>query len=647
MAIPYTEGGNPTEPYIASTDEFTRETDTTFIINSDPIRVQGHPYYKPTNQLCDLLNPSQFMVHKLELPDLRKLLQPPLPGRMSLDTEFPVWKFVGVRVDCSGPTCPAMTGMVQSYMQPDTTGFDQGVDPPPKKAASPGVFFVDPVTKVCTKDVEMSEAPLFRRKRSTTPEEEENDNRDEAAGLAHLVARSEEEDEEERQRRAMMEEEARRHAEESRRQREHEDVPNWPDDDEGVDDPEEDDDDPDDSASSASSHLPVLPPALAPGGPFALPVPPIPKLPPPPKKANPPSNGWPVYKPNCINWSMEHAQRQFLCVGCKPVLGCYEQWVGAALAVGYLERKTRDITAKDVMEFGYGNALPTKWPVITPKHFQSPDLAAVPVEMANMLCEETPRCPLLPDIIGMDSDDTGDRNFLCIGPKAVTGVRCGANAQAMDANRIDRPEPFTGASISPDPFTAKTAGMVSTANDIFNKSYWLNKAKGVNNGIIWGNNLYITFVDNMRGHIHKMQFQEQDDTPVPYNLKNSSMFLRHVKEYRIQVIVRKCYIKLESKLITSLLQLNKDWLKDMGFTFTQTVSPVGQFTDISAVHLPPTAQPAEEESDNSSDFIKIDCNGRCSYTHLSRKALAVDYHTHISPLPAAAAKKTAPKRAAK
>lgn len=317
-------------------------------------------------------------------------------------------------------------------------------------------------------------------------------------------------------------------------------------------------------------------------------------------------------------WGLEHAQRQIICVGCKPAIGYYEQWNPAT---NVFFRGTDPLEDGVIHEFGYGN----HWAG------DSPDETVVPLEMlaGSDQEEKEKNFTYCLDKIGMDNDNTGDSNFLII-ERQAEGVRHTLSAGNHDAEfTAGTTGDYKNVTSSADPLCAKTAGMVSNTTDIFNKSYWLNKAKGVNNGILWGNKLYITFVDNMRGFIYRRNEAKTtgdnsyDPTKIQYRL-------RHIKEYQVSVIVRKCTVKLEAKLITSLLQLNKEWLANLGFKFnTPTAESLlhqnGIFRTVSDI----VKIPEEELKDTAEDIkcVVIDCNGSAQMknVHHSSHILARHY----------------------
>lgn len=339
-----------------------------------------------------------------------------------------------------------------------------------------------------------------------------------------------------------------------------------------------------------------------------------------------------------FEWGMEHAQRQLINVGCKPCLGWMEDWNFDKYE---FERKTLAIEDGHLCEFGYGNQCSN----------HEADRLCEPIEMnndSNSPAAQT-SCPLVLDKITMDNDDTGDCSFLVI-ERLADGIRHTIANSNADAEYTKVTEgPFKNATMSPDPLKTKTAGMISNTSDIFNKSYWLNKCKGPNNGVCWDNKIYFTFVDNLRGHIYRHTMKVATGLKTPYNPADYGYRLRHIKEYQVQAIVRKCYVKLEAKLITNLLQWNRSWLKTLGFKFNtpealHPLAPPSVFRNVNDVNV---QEPEEEDQTHNITCVSIDCNGSARFrpVHAAHEVLAQHFRAlNGADMPPPA--KAAPKRKA-
>lgn len=280
------------------------------------------------------------------------------------------------------------------------------------------------------------------------------------------------------------------------------------------------------------------------------------------------------------------------------------------------KRVQTDINDGDLCDFGFGNI---------DYETMCQDKTLLPVEM----CYNNGPCKL-PDKLAMASDKTGNKCFFCW-DRTAGGIRHTRHTNGLTmANDPSEAQDWKKAQALPQIQNTMTAGMVSSTMDVFNKNYWLNKAAGPNNGILWGNKLYVTFVDNIRGHI--MMITKRTETSGgsdgKYDPSKTTGLLRHVKEFKVTVLVRLCKVKLEAKLITWLLQFNSGWLNDIGFKF-HTPGPNVTNQGFRDVFHVPTVEEGEEEEERMINCIKVDCTGQVSLQHSERSLhpLAVTYHS--------------------
>lgn len=334
-----------------------------------------------------------------------------------------------------------------------------------------------------------------------------------------------------------------------------------------------------------------------------------------------------------IAWGLEHKAVQMLTVGCEPLLGVYEDRApkfntssSSTTDPGEINRHQVEVEDGMFHEFGFGNSM------TGPDKGLQMDTTLMPVEY------QFHNGPvLIPDKLAMDTDKTGDRCFF-MWKKEASGVR---HTRTVVGQKDGDGDGMPQALVTP------TAGMMSNANDIFNKNYWLNKASGPNNCVLWGNMCYVTFVDNTRGFIHQLTTKAESGEEEKYDPTKFKFYLRHVKEFKVTLLVRLCKVKLEAKLITYLLQINASWLRNIGFNFeTPGTQLHGQFRDVLAMPAPFGAE-EEEEEQIKKQFIHIDCTGHaelvCSET--SYHPLAQSYHAVVGvpPLKKAPATKRARK----
>ncbi|QKR71898.1 L1 [Wels catfish papillomavirus 1] len=434
VKLPYTEGGVLGEPYTMSTDQYVTDTDVTYLLESENIRLTGNPFIGKPTDAVPMVNPSRYNVVRLKLPDMNKFIMPPKQGRLSLQTEVKVWKVIGLRVDCQGSLCPAVTGNKD--------------------------------TKFTTTDAGASTTGTVS---------------DEYLG-------------------------------------------------------------------------------------------------------------------------MEHKQVQLLSIGTEPLLGVYETIEGTLSKDSHLVRKQIPIEDGMLHDFGWGNTDFLK---------TSLDKRRLPVELQNCTTPVT-----IPDELGMASDRIGNHMFF-LWKKCAAGIRHTLwDPKSKNLNDPTGEDTARTCEGLPDPTRSVTAGMVTSMTDLFNRNYWLDKARGPNNCVCWKNEIYVTFVDNTRGHIHTLvslsdsvedeQTEEQNEDEEP-ELKNdnkiANLVHRHVKEFKVSVIVRLCHVKLEAKLITYLLRFNAEWLKVLGFDF-QTGPKKSGFRELNEPD-----EETEEEEELKLRVIDVDPNG--------------------------------------
>lgn len=285
-------------------------------------------------------------------------------------------------------------------------------------------------------------------------------------------------------------------------------------------------------------------------------------------------------------------------------------------------RKTKTIEDGNLHEFGFGN--------INPQTVHQ-DSTVLPVEM---VFHNGPT--MCVDKMSMSNDMIGNKMF-CALERYGSAQRHIRSNQWFHGNEDPTAASTTTPKTSwgslcqwiPPLFPAPSAGFVSNTGDIFNKNIWLNKCEGPNQGMLWDNKCYVTFVDNTRGftYIHTKRTASAGDnttTEFGYSPEKTKFAVRHIKEFKVTVIVRLCYIKLEAELINWMLQMNAGWLKNLGFKFHYPAeSTAVKFRDLSENEPvnPLTGEAEEEES-----YIRIDCTGRAHRTDSSTHPMALAFH---------------------
>ncbi|QYW06009.1 L1 protein [Papillomaviridae sp. Haddock_c145] len=318
--------------------------------------------------------------------------------------------------------------------------------------------------------------------------------------------------------------------------------------------------------------------------------------------------------------SYEHALRQRLVVGCEPPLGVYQKWDQDTRV---FKRISEELSDGDLGEFGYGNLDVINFG----DHTYTPvDMRYEPDGYANTY---------LLDKLAMDSDQVGDRSFMCI-ERCQTGIKHTMQNWSKSAeNSPWEPDKSYYETDAPDPWSSVTSGVYTLQGDIFNRNYWLHQSRNPNNGICFKNKLHVTFQDNLRGQIDRVTKAAEHAKLY----KPDDFYLRHSKEFKVVVIVRECWIDLEGAFINEMLRTNHEWLENFGFNFGEGGHPSqvkqGQFNMIS--HEAPLQKKevgeGEPEIVKTKKYIQMDCNGsvRMQNTEHSNHTLAVSHRAMRPP----------------
>ena len=112
-------------------------------------------------------------------------------------------------------------------------------------------------------------------------------------------------------------------------------------------------------------------------------------------------------------------------------------------------------------------------------------------------------------------------------------------------------------------YTPTVSGsLVSTDAQIFNRPFWLQRAQGHNNGICWGNQIFLTVIDNTRNTNFCISVSSNDQALQEYNTANFREYLRHVEEYELSFILQLCKVPLEPEVLAQINAMNADILED-------------------------------------------------------------------------------------
>nr|P50806.2 RecName: Full=Major capsid protein L1 [Bos taurus papillomavirus 5]CAF05676.1 L1 protein [Epsilonpapillomavirus 1] len=253
---------------------------------------------------------------------------------------------------------------------------------------------------------------------------------------------------------------------------------------------------------------------------------------------------------------MDVKQTQMLLIGQSPAIG--EYWGKAIPCEGKqpkagdcppIELKNKPIEDGDMMDIGFGAC---DW-----KDF-SQNLSDVPLDLINSKS-------LYPDYLKMAEDSLGNSCFFYARREQVyvrhVYSRGGEQKEAIPKD-MTLPQQVPDNKDTSFTFMGTPSGsLVSTDGQLFNRPYWLYQAQGLNNGVCWDNELFITVGDNSRGGVFTISVPVDDRKPEQYNSANMNIYCRHVEEYKLAVILELCSVELTSETVAYLQTVNPSVLE--------------------------------------------------------------------------------------
>lgn len=264
---------------------------------------------------------------------------------------------------------------------------------------------------------------------------------------------------------------------------------------------------------------------------------------------------------NRQNMAFDPKQSQLFILGCTPAKG--EHWnkttpcAGSARLEGDcppIERYGTVIEDGDMIDIGFGNL---------DFRYLAENKSEVPLCIADSICK-------YPDYLGMTKDLYGNSCFFYARREQLYTrhfySRAGTQGEAVPESLY-----FKGAAgqgqenIGLSTYGATPSGsLVSSDSVLFNRPYWLERAQGQNNGVLWNNELFVTVVDNTRGtnfHINAQATKEGT-----YKATNFKQYTRHVEEYELEFIFQLCKVRLTSEVLAQLHNMDPSVLDAWNLT---------------------------------------------------------------------------------
>lgn len=264
-----------------------------------------------------------------------------------------------------------------------------------------------------------------------------------------------------------------------------------------------------------------------------------------------------------VDMSFDPKQVQMFMVGCVPPLGKY--W-DADECSGRDKDKCPPITLKhstiqdgDMCDIGFGN--------INFRTLQQ-DKSSAPLELVNTVAK-------WPDFERMTKDLYGDMLFF-FGKKEQLYARhfyapAGPPGDALPENNSYYLQPTDVNYVGPYNYQVAPSGsLYSSDSQIFSRPYWLQRSQGANNGVIWGNSLFLTLVDNTRGTnfiINRYKGDPELNEQYKYKQNDFKSYLRHAEEYEVEIILELCVVSLEPDTLAHINVMNPRILEDWNLAF--------------------------------------------------------------------------------
>lgn len=116
-------------------------------------------------------------------------------------------------------------------------------------------------------------------------------------------------------------------------------------------------------------------------------------------------------------------------------------------------------------------------------------------------------------------------------------------------------------------YVSPSGSLISSEQQLFNRPFWLQRAQGHNNGVLWHNECFITMVDTTRGTNFSINvFKEAPNN----EYKNGKFveFLRHCEEFQIAIILQLCKVSLTPENLAYLHTMDPKIIEDWHLAVT-------------------------------------------------------------------------------
>ena len=328
---------------------------------------------------------------------------------------------------------------------------------------------------------------------------------------------------------------------------------------------------------------------------------------------------------NRQNLAIDPKQTQLFMVGCSPPIGAH--WDIAEFCAGHqgqpgecppIQLINSVIQDGDMCDIGFGAC-----------NFKSlqQDRSGVPLDVVESICK-------YPDFLKMTKDMYGDELFF-FGRREQLYARHYFSRAGTIGDTIPVPTEDSVYYRSPKAdqaqnqtasytyFATPSGSLTSSDSQLFNRPYWLQKAQGANNGVCWGNQLFLTYVDNTRNTNFTISVYTGTNAgdPVPnnyqYKASDFKQYMRHVEELEVEFIFQLCKVSLDADILAHINVMNPSVLEEWQLAFVppapQSIEDQYRFLQSMATKCPPS-EGADENTDpyKNFSFWKIDLTERFS-----------------------------------
>lgn len=269
------------------------------------------------------------------------------------------------------------------------------------------------------------------------------------------------------------------------------------------------------------------------------------------------------------NLAFDPKQTQMILLGCKPATG--EHWTVADTCSGVtledgechpIKLEHSIIEDGDMIDIGLGN--------LDFGRLQD-NKSEAPLDITGVACK-------YPDFIEMEEELYGDSLFFFARRETLYARHMFLRAGEMGSETVPADLVAKGADSSErafaklsDAYQAIPSGsLVSTESQLFNRPYWLQRAQGLNNGVAWHNELFLTVADNTRGTIFAINKGKKTKSGgTTYKAVDYMDFVRHTEEFQISLILQLCRVSLTPETLAFIHTMDPTVIEEWHLNVSQ------------------------------------------------------------------------------